>query len=88
MARDSSFELFGQVGLYYFMFLAGWDRNMVDFPAIRGKPIVFGILAFIIPIVLGFFSNILILKYGIVSSILLASMYASHTLIYYPIVTR
>ena len=70
------------------MFLAGLEMNMEDFPAIRGKAIVFGILAFIIPIVLGFFSNILILKYGIVSSILLASMYASHTLISYPIVTR
>jgi len=88
LARDSSFELFGQVGLYYIMFLAGLEMNMEDFPAIRGKAIVFGILAFIIPIVLGFFSNILILKYGIVSSILLASMYASHTLISYPIVTR
>ena len=87
LARDSSFELFGQVGLYYIMFLAGLEMNMEDFPAIRGKAIVFGILAFIIPIVLGFFSNILILKYGIVSSILLASMYASHTLISYPIVT-
>lgn len=85
LARDSSFELFGQVGLYYIMFLAGLEMNMEDFPAIRGKAIVFGILAFIIPIVLGFFSNILILKYGIVSSILLASMYASHTLISYPI---
>lgn len=83
LARDSSFELFGQVGLYYIMFLAGLEMNMEDFPAIRGKAIVFGILAFIIPIVLGFFSNILILKYGIVSSILLASMYASHTLISY-----
>ena len=88
LARDSSFELFGQVGLYYIMFLAGLEMNMEDFPAIRGKAIVFGILAFIIPIVLGFFSNIFILKYGIVSSILLASMYASHTLISYPIVTR
>ena len=65
LARDSSFELFGQVGLYYIMFLAGLEMNMEDFPAIRGKAIVFGILAFIIPIVLGFFSNILILKYGI-----------------------
>ena len=65
LARDSSFELFGQVGLYYIMFLAGLEMNMEDFPAIRGKAIVFGILAFIIPIVLGFFSNILILKYGL-----------------------
>ena len=88
LARDSSFELFGQVGLFYIMFLAGLEMNMEDVHAIRWKAIVFGILAFIIPLVLGFFSNIFVLKYGVVSSILLASMYASHTLISYPIVTR
>ncbi len=88
LARDSSFSLFGQVGLYYIMFLAGLEMNMEDFKAIRSKAIVFGILAFIIPLVLGFFSNIFILKYGIISSILLASMYASHTLISYPIAAR
>lgn len=88
LARDSSFELFGQVGLFYIMFLAGLEMNMEDFHAIRWKAIVFGILAFIIPLVLGFFSNIFVLEYGVVSSILLASMYASHTLISYPIVTR
>ena len=39
LARDSSFELFGQVGLYYIMFLAGLEMNMEDFPAIRGHRI-------------------------------------------------
>ena len=58
LARDSSFELFGQVGLYYIMFLAGLEMNMEDFPAIRGKAIVFGILAFLIPFVLGFFFHL------------------------------
>ena len=28
LARDSSFELFGKVGLYYIMFLAGLEMNM------------------------------------------------------------
>ena len=88
LARDSSFELFGQVGLYYIMFLAGLEMNMEDFMSIRGKAIVFGLLAFVIPLSLGFVSNMLILGYGIVTSVLLASMYASHTLVAYPIVAR
>lgn len=88
LARDSSFELFGQVGLYYIMFLAGLEMNMEDFKSIRGKAVVFGLLAFVIPLTLGFFSNILILGYGVVTSVLLASMYASHTLVAYPIVAR
>lgn len=85
---DSSFKLFGKVGLYYIMFLAGLEMNMGDFKQNRGKAVVLGLLAFVIPMTLGFISNITILKYGLVTSVLLASMYASHTLIAYPIVIR
>lgn len=88
LARDSSFELFGKVGLYYIMFLAGLEMNMEDFKSIRTKAVVLGLLAFIIPITLGFFSNVFFLEYGLITSVLLASMYASHTLISYPIVIR
>lgn len=88
LVRDSSFELFGKVGLYYIMFLAGLEMNMEDFKSIRNKAIVLGLLAFIIPMTLGFLSNVFILKYGFITSVLLASMYASHTLISYPIVIR
>ena len=31
LERDSSFELFGKVGLYYIMFLAGLEMDMDDF---------------------------------------------------------
>ena len=85
---DSSFKLFGKVGLYYIMFLAGLEMNMGDFKKNRGKAVTLGLLAFVIPMALGFVSNIGILKYGLITSILLASMYASHTLIAYPIVIR
>ena len=40
LARDSSFELFGKVGLYYIMFLAGLEMNMEDFKSIRVKATV------------------------------------------------
>ena len=50
LARDSSFELFGKVGLYYIMFLAGLEMNMEDFKSIRVKATVLGLLAFIIPL--------------------------------------
>lgn len=85
---DSSFKLFGKVGLYYIMFLAGLEMNMSDFKKNRGKAVVLGLLAFVLPMALGFISNITILQYGLITSVLLASMYASHTLISYPIVIR
>ena len=88
LARDSSFELFGKVGLYYIMFLAGLEMNMGDFKQNRGKAVVLGLLAFVIPLALGFITNMTVLKYGFITSVLLASMYASHTLVAYPIVIR
>ena len=88
LVRDSSFELFGKVGLYYIMFLAGLEMNMGDFKQNRGKALVLGLLAFIVPIGIGLVTNIALLKYGVLTSVLLASMYASHTLVAYPIVIR
>lgn len=88
LVRDSSFELFGKVGLYYIMFLAGLEMNMGDFKKNRGKAVMLGLLAFIVPIGIGLVTNMMLLKYSLVTSILLASMYASHTLVAYPIVIR
>ena len=88
LSHDSSFELFGKVGLYYIMFLAGLEMNMADFKKNRIKTSTHGIFAFAIPMIIGFALNTSLLKYGVLTSILLASMYASHTLIAYPIVLR
>ena len=88
LVRDSSFELFGKVGLYYIMFLAGLEMNMEDFKSIRVKATVLGLLAFIFPLGIGIWTNLHLLGYGLLTSVLLASMDASHTLIAYPIVIR
>ena len=86
--RDSSIILSGTAGLLYIMFLAGLEMNMGDFKKNRGKAVMLGLLAFIIPIGIGLVTNMLLLKYSLVTSVLLASMYASHTLVAYPIVIR
>lgn len=88
LERDSSFELFGQVGLYYIMFLAGLEMDMEDFRKNKVKGLVFGLLTFFIPMGIGIWSGISLLGQSLVSATLLASMYASHTLIAYPIVSR
>ncbi|MDT3386606.1 MAG: cation:proton antiporter [Bacteroidota bacterium] len=88
LAQDSSFHIFGTVGLYFIMLLAGLEMNMEDFKHNRDKTVVHGLLAFAIPMILGFAVNSVILKYGVLTSILLASMYASHTLIAYPTVMK
>ena len=88
LERDSSFELFGKVGLYYIMFLAGLEMDMEDFKKNRVMAFVFGIITFIIPMVLGVWSSMELLGFGFTTSVLLASMYSSHTLIAYPIISR
>ena len=86
--RDSSFALFGNVGLYYIMFLAGLEMNMDNFRSIRGKAVTFGILGFVIPMVMGYAANVWVLGYAAIPAVLMAAMYASHTLVSYPIVAR
>ena len=88
LERDSSFELFGKVGLLYIMFLAGLEMDMDDFKKNQTKGLVFGLWTFIIPMGLGIASSMYLLDYSLVTSVLLASMYASHTLIAYPIISR
>ena len=87
--RDSSFELFGEVGLFYIMFLASLEINMQEMKQAKGGELLMGLAVFAIPIALGLLANIFILKYdNFMTSLLLASMYASYTLISYPIVAR
>lgn len=89
LERDSSFELFGEVGLFYIMFLASLEINMQEMKQAKGGALLMGLAVFAIPIGLGLLANIFILKYdNFMTSLLLASMYASYTLISYPIVAR
>ena len=116
LSHDSSFELFGQVGILYIMFIAGIDMDMNDFKQNRKKSIVFGVFTFLIPMILGSITgfylikeiiltasgeaseitwlqgnpsnNVTLIKYCTLSAVVLASMYASNTLIAYPIISR
>jgi Kef-type K+ transport system membrane component KefB/nucleotide-binding universal stress UspA family protein len=88
LARDSSIILSGTAGLLYIMFLAGLEIDMNDFRKNAGKSTLLGLYGFFIPMVLGTLTGIFLLNFSIPTSILLASMFASHTLITYPIVSK
>ena len=88
LAHDSSFELFGQVGIYYIMFLAGLELEMGTVEHYGHSGLRFGILTFSIPFVLGIVSSIWLLGLSLPTSLLLACIYASHTLVSYPIIGR
>lgn len=88
MQRDSSIILFGTVGLLYIMFLAGIEMDIGNFKKNSGKSLVFGIYTFAIPMILGYIASRYFLNFSVLASVLMASMFASHTLIAYPIVSQ
>lgn len=88
LARDSSFEIFGQVGILYLMFLAGLEMDIFSLLRNRKPGTIFGLLTFGVPMVLGTVASHYLLQLDWVTAMLLSSMFASHTLISYPIVSR
>jgi Kef-type K+ transport system membrane component KefB len=88
LERDSSIVLSGTAGLLYIMFLAGLEIDLNDFKKNSQKSVIFGLYTFIIPMLIGTTAGYFILELPLLTSILLASMFASHTLIAYPLVSK
>lgn len=86
--RDSSMELFGMAGILYIMFLSGLELDMKDFKKNSYRSAVFGLYTFCIPLLFGILAGYYLLGFSIYSSILLAGLFASQTLIAYPIVSK
>lgn len=88
LERDSSFELFGRVGLLYIMFLAGIEMDMEGLKKDVGKVTIFGLLTCFVPFILTYLSCVWYLGYPSLASLLLGCIMASNTLVAYPIVVR
>lgn len=88
LEKNSAVELFSTIGLLYIMFIAGLELDMNEFKTYRNKSLLFGFFTFIIPIVIGFPVCYYLLSYDFNASLLTASMFATHTLVAYPIVSR
>ena len=88
LARDMSFEVFGQVGLLYLMFLAGIEIDMFHLKKNLRNGAIFGLYTFMVPMIIGTLASMAFLDIPILAAVLLASMFAAHTLIAYPIVSR
>ncbi len=88
LERGSSFEIFGQVGLYYIMFLAGLEMDMESVKRSTRRFLVFGLLTCLLPLSLTYAVSRLLLGYDHAASFLLGCIMASNTLIAYPIIGR
>ena len=88
LERDISFEIFGSVGLYYIMFLAGLEMDMESVKRNSRQFLIFGLLTCFVPLILTYIMSRTILGYSHPASFLLGCIMASNTLIAYPIVSR
>ncbi len=85
LLRDSSIVLFGTVGLLYIMFTAGLEIDLEEFRKNRVKSLVFGLFTFLFPMTIGSVAVYFLLGFSWPTALLLASMFATHTLLAYPI---
>lgn len=88
LSRDTSFEIFGQVGLFYLMFLAGVEIDMYHLKKNIKRGFIFGLFTFAMPMIIGVPAAMLLLHLDFVTSLMLSSMFAAHTLLAYPVVSR
>lgn len=86
--NDSSFAIFGQVGLLYLMFLAGLEIDMYHLKLNLRRGLLFGVLTLTIPLILGVLTSVYLLHVDWPTACLLGAMYASHTLLSYPVAAR
>lgn len=88
LERNSAIELFGTVGLLYIMFLVGLELDINEFKKNKFRSLFFGIGVFLIPITIGIPVCYYFLGLDITASLLTASMFATYTLIAYPVASR
>jgi Kef-type K+ transport system membrane component KefB len=88
IVAKGSIDLFGKAGLLYIMFLAGLELDIAEFKKNTYKSIVFGFFTFAIPLALGFALCYYVLHFTFLASLLVSSMFATHTLVAYPLASR
>ena len=88
IAKNSAIDLFSTIGLLYIMFLAGLELDLKGFSNYKHKSLVFGFFTFFAPLAIGYPVCRYLLEFSFETSFLVSSMFATHTLVTYPIVSR
>ncbi len=86
--KSLAVDLFSTIGMLFLMFIAGLDLDQQQFSRTRNKSIVFGILTYIVPFGIGLPVCYYLLDYNLITSLMISNMFATHTMVSYPIVTR
>jgi Kef-type K+ transport system membrane component KefB/nucleotide-binding universal stress UspA family protein len=86
--KTSAIDLFATIGMLLLMFIAGLDLDQKQFRRTKYKSLLFGLLTYTIPFGLGLPVCYYLLHYNLITSLMIANMFATHTMVSYPIVTR
>jgi Kef-type K+ transport system membrane component KefB len=70
------------------MFIAGLEIDLNEFIKNKSKGIIFGVITVFIPVVISIPIFYFVFHYSVLASILISSIFVSHTLITYPIVSK
>lgn len=87
LATGRTIELLSTVGLIYLMFSAGLEIDLQQFNRLRGKSLLFGLCTFGLPQLSGILIGRL-MGLSWIGAVLLGSVYASHTLVAFPLLGR
>jgi len=85
--KSETMSLLSDIGLVYLMFVAGLEVDMEQFRRTKNRSMGFGSFTFAIPLIMGTVVGRLF-NFDWNASILIGSLFASHTLLAYPIVRR
>ncbi|MBM3430080.1 MAG: cation:proton antiporter, partial [Bacteroidetes bacterium] len=88
LQSEGSIKLFSTIGLLYIMFMAGLELDLNQFKKYLNKSLTFGLLTFILPLILGYPICYYALNLDATASLLVASMFSTHTLVAYPIISK
>lgn len=88
LAKNSAVDLFSTIGLLYIMFIAGLELDLNEFKTHKNRSLTFGFFTFLIPLAIGYPVCHYLLGYEFNAAFLTASMFATHTLVAYPIVSK
>ncbi|MEQ9237857.1 cation:proton antiporter domain-containing protein [Coleofasciculus sp. E2-BRE-01] len=86
-ADSETMKLLSDIGKIYLMFVAGLEIDLVQFRKKKHRSLVFGLMTFIVPLVASMMIG-RFFGFGWNTSLLMGSLFASHTLLGYPIVQR
>jgi Kef-type K+ transport system membrane component KefB/nucleotide-binding universal stress UspA family protein len=85
--ESETMKLLSDIGLVYLMFVAGLEVDMEQFRRTRNRSLGFGTFTFLVPLIVGTLVGFKF-GFGLNASILIGSLFASHTLLAYPIISR